>query len=302
MLKMFSPFIIFSFFLISKFTYQKIFKDTKAVLPFESNGHISLMTMLISSLYTLLMAGAVSPLMCVNLGNGKFPLISSPSIYCFESTWSQYAVFIFMFLVIYGAAFPAFIGYQLYKNRHNIASEKFTREFGHLTSPYKDKHFYWELIAMAKRSSFAVISQVVPLYSKDNMMLYFLTVMLLFFFLYLEYVAFPFKRKAIGVKSFTWTIVIVLLLICDGFVFKSTMDQSKKNQFAVVMILFLCMLFLGTITNWAFEARTTIKQINTLNNTNPRSELTIVTDSTTAMSIEVQATLASINSPSAKHS
>jgi hypothetical protein len=128
---------------------------------FEGGGYVSLLTMLVSALYTLLIASAVSPFMCTNWGNGTYALISSPSIQCFVTEWKKYALFIYFFIILYGIIFPSFLGYHFFKNRHNTNFEEFIRVFWHLMTPYRADYYYWDLVAMIKRAAFAVISQLV---------------------------------------------------------------------------------------------------------------------------------------------
>jgi hypothetical protein len=67
---------------------------------------------------------------------------------------------------------------------------------------------------------------------------YFLVVLLIFVFMTIDYVMSPFKSHFTSVKSFLWSVLAIVLLLCDGFVFKSeTIPLWQKNSFGAFMIV-----------------------------------------------------------------
>jgi hypothetical protein len=166
-LKMSCPFVLFAAFFTSSFIFKRSeshrFEHLRSL-----KGSLALFSLLISSLYTLLVAGAVSPFMCARSKGDSRVVVSSPSITCFQGKWNQNLFFFVFFMLLYAVAYPAFVIYTFWKNRDQLKSTDFLKDFGHLTTPYRNDRFYWELITFAKRGAFAVCSQIVPLYSSAS--------------------------------------------------------------------------------------------------------------------------------------
>jgi hypothetical protein len=210
-----------------------------------SKGFISFMSLLISSLYTLLISGAISPFICVSAG-GRFVLASSPSITCFEGEWARYLPSIIFFIILYVLIYPACVSYVFFKNKNDLSSALMTKDFGHLTDSYKEKYFYWELMVMFKRASFVFFSMIIPIYGNDGPIPYFVTFAWIFLFLYIEVITSPYKKQLVQNKSFSWTLVTVILLLCDGLVFKnSNLTTVEKDRYANFMIFLLVLLGVG---------------------------------------------------------
>jgi hypothetical protein len=198
---------------------------------------VSQVSILISSLYTLLVAGAVSPFVCAQQF-GSYVLLTSPSIVCFQGEWNSRAFFIYLFAVVYFVGYPCFVGVNFWINRrNNVKDTLFAKKFEHLIGSYKPECLYWELVMLGKRMSFAIIAQIAPIYGESNVYPYFLVIFLLFCFMVLENIFMPFKRHSSSVKSFLWTCLAMILLLCDGFVFKNaSVPEARRAQFAGLMI------------------------------------------------------------------
>jgi hypothetical protein len=219
---------------------EKLLLHWRKGQPRHRTLYISLMSKFVSALYTMLIAGAISPFICSSFKNRGKVLVLHPSLTCFTSDWNKNAFFVYLFLFSYGIGYPVYVLYVLLKNRRDLQSENFRKSFGHLTSQYKDEWFFWELVSMLKKTSFAICSQITPLFSDENLTVYFAMIFLLFFFNYVENMATPFKRVNQGKSSTTWTMLVIILLMCDGFLFKSSsISSTEKTRVGIVMSMLI---------------------------------------------------------------
>jgi hypothetical protein len=234
---MVSPWVIFGLLVAGNYISNK--KDS-----LKRKSIMSLLSFPISMLYTLLVAGALSPFMCKKMTNSSFVLISSPSILCYESVWNRFYPLVVSFIILYIVLFPLFVIALFWKNRSNVHSPLFMQNYGHLISSFRESFFFWELVVFVRKGVFAGLAQSIPLYPSGDTEPYFLSVLFLFFFLGIETFFSPFKKHSVFVKSFMWTILAILLLLCDGFVFKSVdVSSFQKTAFGALMIV----LIVGTL-------------------------------------------------------
>jgi hypothetical protein len=242
--------------------FKEKFQNRRIVFP-QFWTLIMQFTLLISSLYTLLAAGSVVPFICKKLSNETYVSIFSSSVKCFEGDWNSAAFFIYSFIIFYGALFPGCLAVVFWKNRRDPENYQFVRVFGHLTRPYKTEQFYWELVAFIKRFSFAVISQITPMYDRTDMTPYFLLTSILFLFNWLEHVFTPYKRHSSSVKSFLWNSIALIMLLCDGFVFKNTSTtSSQKDLFAGFMVAMISIAVVFTVITSFIEAQKVVSANN----------------------------------------
>jgi hypothetical protein len=226
---------------------------------------VSQVSILISSLYTLLVAGAVSPFVCAEQF-GSHVLLSSPSIKCFKGEWNTAAFFIYTFAIVYFVGYPVFVGITFWNNRRNLKDDDFAKKFEHLIGSYKQECFYWELVMLGKRMSFAIVSQVAPIYGENNVFPYFLVIFLLFCFIVLEYIFMPFKKHSTSVKSFLWTCLAMILLLCDGFVFKNAyVPETQRAQFAALMVTLIAISVGATLLAMTLDVLRRRKQTEASN-------------------------------------
>jgi hypothetical protein len=212
--------------------------------------------MLISSMYTLLAAGIMSPCICKKTVDNTYVSITSSKVKCFQGEWRAAAFLIYGFLIFYGLLFPGYLAVMFWRNRNDPTNPEFERRFGHLTQSYKVHHFYWELVGFAKRLSFAAISQTTPLYDSSDLTPYFLLTALLFIFNWLEHVFMPFRKHSSSVRSFMWNSVALIMLLCDGFVFKSpSTPKDQKDLFGGFMVAMIAAACTFVLVTTIFETR-----------------------------------------------
>jgi hypothetical protein len=146
--------------------------------------------------------------------------------------------------------------YSFWKHRLNVKSAEFEQKFGHLSASYKQRCFYWEAVALIKRLCFAILFQTIPLYGTNNFIPYFIIVLLLFCFITLEHVFMPYKKHASSVKSFLWSCLALVLLLCDALIFKNTtVPEQQKNSFAGFMIALITIAVSVSFLTTVWEAR-----------------------------------------------
>jgi hypothetical protein len=200
---------------------------------------VSQVSILISSLYTLLVAGAVSPFVCAEQF-GSHVLLSSPSIKCFKGEWNTAAFFIYTFAIVYFVGYPVFVGITFWNNRRNLKDDDFAKKFEHLIGSYKQECFYWELVMLGKRMSFAIVSQVAPIYGENNVFPYFLVIL--------------------------WTCLAMILLLCDGFVFKNAyVPETQRAQFAALMVTLIAISVGATLLAMTLDVLRRRKQTEASN-------------------------------------
>lgn len=74
-------------------------------------------------------------------------MLRNPSVQCYSDNWKR-AVFPFVFPLglLYGVVFPVSVLILLYSNRRNIDSTYFRSFFGFLTSSFRRKVYWYELV------------------------------------------------------------------------------------------------------------------------------------------------------------
>jgi hypothetical protein len=264
------PFVLVTTANLGKWALSKYEKKSFVLEPWLL---VRQLTMLIASIYTLLVAGSISPLLCRATASGTYVSIFDSEIQCFQGQWKSLAPVVYGFIVLYSFLYPAFLAMAFWKNRNNSIDVNFLRIYEHLTIPYKKKYFYWELVNMLKRIIFAVISQTTSLFESGKLTPYFLLIFSCFVFIGLEHIFMPYRKHSASIKSFLWTSLAIVLLLGDGLVFKSsTTPVSEKNLFSSFMIATVVVVFLIVASITFFEVG---KARNKLRQTSPESAVSV---------------------------
>jgi hypothetical protein len=240
---MYFPFILIALLLLNALVFVLV---TKFILRrpidflFTRQRAISFFLQTLVSCYTLLISGAFSPLVCLQQNDGKQTLVRSPSIECHGSEWQMYYGSIVTFLVIYAAIFPlSFLGLLIFNRKAIRSAENRTQVsfMSPFTDQYKRRYFWWEVISLSRKALFVIITGLIPAFP-SNSAPYFGCIFAVFFFLGMELFFEPFKQSLSAKGSSMWSVVIVLVLLADGLIFKSaSIPSSTKTAFAVVMLI-----------------------------------------------------------------
>jgi hypothetical protein len=156
---------------------------------------IALLILFVVAMYAFLVSSALGPFKCVGVGNGVFIMYDNPSANCFDSDWNGMLGTIIFFVVLYGFILPSIMVYFFWINRHNVTSEEFRYSFASITSAYKDKYFWWELVAASKRTTFVIINAFLSTLGSEDINLFGST-LLLFLYLIIDVAFKPFKMHA----------------------------------------------------------------------------------------------------------
>jgi hypothetical protein len=208
----------------------------------------ALTTFVFTSFYTLVVSAGVTPFICFKREDGTYGLKQNPSNNCYDKEWFDILPTAVFFIVLYAISIPATLSIILYQNRNNLNSSLFLKNYGHLTRSFKRSYFYWEVVMLMRRATFVLVGQVGTLSNSGNLSPYFFTIVILFCFHSLELFCLPYKRVTTFMRSATWSVVSIVVLLCDGFIFKSAVvSQVEKILFAVLMLLLLIGAIISSI-------------------------------------------------------
>jgi hypothetical protein len=207
---------------------------------FYKGQSVSLYVSVMGTFYTLLIATGVTPLVCFRREDGSYAIRSSPANLCYDSKWYSMLPLMLIFLGVYCIGFPLVLAVVFFSQRKNIFNPRFIKNYGSLVEAFKFRVYWWELIMLIKRSSFVIVAKLGTLASSNNTSPYFFTIMLLFVFHVIELMVMPFKRLSTFVRSSTWLILSIVILLCDGFIFRSdAVPEIEKTFFASFMLILM---------------------------------------------------------------
>jgi hypothetical protein len=146
---------------------------------------------LLSLTYTYVVVTLAQPFGCHKNQSGKYVLYSAPSLNCYDQLWYKNLGTMVFFIIIYVLLIPGSLIYFFHKHKHNVSSTWFQSRFGAITVHFRDELFYWEVFALFKKMLFSLVSNVIAAYVGKTTK-YFLVVCILFGFLLLEIVSFPY--------------------------------------------------------------------------------------------------------------
>eukprot|EP00475_Leptophrys_vorax_P007542 TRINITY_DN14782_c0_g1_i1.p1 TRINITY_DN14782_c0_g1~~TRINITY_DN14782_c0_g1_i1.p1 ORF type:complete len:341 (+),score=63.48 TRINITY_DN14782_c0_g1_i1:374-1396(+) len=264
-LKMFFPLIIIAgvslnclvFVLISKFAFKK-----PVEWSFLHQRAVSFSFQTILSCFTLLISGAVSPLICLNQSDGSQIMVRNPSAKCKTGEWNDNLGMVIFFLVLYTIILPVAFGALLVHYRHCLNDPVIHGYFGSFTKSFKPQYFFWELFLLTKRGLFVVIAAFIPAFPGDTTF-YFGCILVIFSYLGLEFIFHPFLQDYVARRSAIWSLLTVLVLMSDSLVFKSSGTTAEtKYAFSVVMLVLIIMAISSMFTQCAGRLRRKRKQTN----------------------------------------
>jgi hypothetical protein len=153
------------FFLISSVYFTKQWwygHSLRKVLFLEHLKIILAKTLsLVLSLYVLLMGNAMAPFNCTGGTSGNtFVLSASPSEQCYVSgsKWKQYLGGTVLGALFYGLFVPGITFFILIHSKKNLYKPYFQQNLRFLIAGFRKKYFFWEIVIIAKRMFFVLIT------------------------------------------------------------------------------------------------------------------------------------------------
>jgi hypothetical protein len=200
----------------------------------------------VSVFFTVIFSTLISPFNCKYQSDSSYILWYAPSINCYEGEWlgshlTMMVLFIFIYIVLYIAIIAkAFI--KIYKS--NMTYSSATVEF--LTRTYNDRTYWWEAVHILKRVSIIACGVMLP--RSKGSEVYVIMFFVLLGFLLLDILAFPYQRKSMMRLSLMWNSIMLLLLMTDGFVFKSSyVSEEVKRMVGILNIVLILLAFILSI-------------------------------------------------------
>jgi hypothetical protein len=241
-LKMTFPLILLGLVILNStvfITISKFVQKKQVDFLFVRQRCASFFLQSVVSCYTLIIAGAASPLVCLEQSDGSRTMVRNPSISCYSGEWNANYPIIVLFLVLYAAVFPLILLILLFVNRKNLQEPHMIEYFGSFTRQYKPNFFWWEFVFLTKRALFVAVSGMIPAHPGDSSP-YFGCIFLLFGYMAIEFFINPFRRALTAKRSAMWYFVAVLVLMSDGLVFKSDGPSLLiKYVWSIIMLLLI---------------------------------------------------------------
>eukprot|EP00475_Leptophrys_vorax_P014205 TRINITY_DN20609_c0_g1_i6.p1 TRINITY_DN20609_c0_g1~~TRINITY_DN20609_c0_g1_i6.p1 ORF type:complete len:331 (+),score=36.08 TRINITY_DN20609_c0_g1_i6:1-993(+) len=215
----------------------------------------SLITIVLS-LYILLVSTSISPFDCKRNGTDSYFLRADPGIKCYDLSWNKNIAISVLFCLCYVVVLPCLLCYFFWKVGRNIAirDSKFMlkyRSLIHLLSrSYRKPFFYWELMLILKRLTFSLSSQFL-LSNVDPTVRVWVSLLSLYVFGWLEVWLQPFRHNSSAKAA--WSICLVLILLCQGFVFQENSSEANIATFgfvAFVVGVFTLTVLFNMVSVW----------------------------------------------------
>jgi hypothetical protein len=160
---------------------------------------IAVFSFMVVAFYTVMMSSAVQPFDCTRQSDGTFTLTKSPSSRCFDSVWFSHLPAIVFFILLYGFSIPAVMIYIFYSNRHQKSTIAFLSKYNSLVSPYQPRFFYFEIVAMFKRTLFVMANDFLS--PTSYAVRYFVSLAILMGFVWVDVYFFPYRSKELNILS-----------------------------------------------------------------------------------------------------
>lgn len=170
-------------------------KDRKAVsFSMKKSSLIrvfSIFAFAVSSMYLFIVSSILQPFACFKASDGVYVMTNNPSEYCYSGTWLKRLPWITFFLVFYGIGFPLLTLRILVKNKAVMKQDQFNNVFGSLVSPYRSSMYFWEIVAMLKKTVFAIILTIIPASGYENVK-HLVTILVMLIWLWFECIQSPY--------------------------------------------------------------------------------------------------------------
>jgi hypothetical protein len=203
----------------------------------------------VSVFFTVIFSTLISPFNCKLQSDGSFILWNAPVIKCYEDDWSNVHLPIMcFFLLIFVCLYFGIIAKNFWKHRslfqkNAIDIETLPQTIAFLTRSYGKRVYWWEVVHLFKRIAI-IVCGIMILRSKGPEV-YVIMVFILLAFLLLDILALPYERKSMMRISLLWNSIAILILMTDGFVFRSVYVPNDIKF--MVGILNISMIIFGML-------------------------------------------------------
>jgi hypothetical protein len=150
---------------------------------------LQFLVLFLMTLYAFLVSNAASPFKC-NF-ESSMSMIDAPSVQCFDKQWWEFFPIVICFMLLYAIILPTTVLWFLVKNPKWLI-------FSSLTSSYKEKFYWWELVLILKKMIFTFSVSILRSLQWQDCSL-FMTSTLLCFYQIAQAAFLPFKEH----RSFT---------------------------------------------------------------------------------------------------
>lgn len=162
---------------------------------------VSMLAVMVSTCYTLVISSAFTPFDCVPQRNGQLTMRQNPSQFCGDSLWRKHLPMVLVFLFCYGLGIPVGVSFLFLKNRKRSEDPQFRKKFKLLINSYRSEYYFWELVNVLKRALFFLLLQLWNRSSFGSRFMLLLS--LLSFFLFLDVTCRPYATSYVNSLAFT---------------------------------------------------------------------------------------------------
>jgi hypothetical protein len=204
---------------------------------------------IVSVFFTVIFSTLIAPFNCKLQADGSFVLWNAPSIQCYEGEWlNVHLPIMSFFLITFVGVYFVVLGKQFWRyrslfNSHVQAVDVLPETIGFLTRSYGKRVYWWELVHLFKR--IAIIVCGIMLLRSKGPEVYVVMFFILLGFLLLDILAFPYERKSMMRISLLWNSIALLILMTDGFVFRSSFVPNSVKF--TVGIFNICLVVFGIL-------------------------------------------------------
>jgi hypothetical protein len=191
------------------------------------------MTMLF---FTMILSNIVSLFDCVKISDDYFVIRTFPGERCYTTDWLTNLGQLSPLIALYLLVFPLRLCWIFYKMTlfPHLRSHP---EFRYLTQGYKSAFFWWDAILLIKRLVFIAISQFL-INAVDTSSRLLSSIIVFGIYIALELLLEPFLFNPVPKNNLN--IMLVLILLCQGFIFQN--DDSQANSIFVGFVIVIFML------------------------------------------------------------
>jgi putative Ca2+/H+ antiporter (TMEM165/GDT1 family) len=157
------------------------------------NHIFAVLSFLIIGLFTFCISSVFQPFNCVKQNNESMTLSKYPSVVCFDKEWMSHLGSVVFFIIVYCFVVPGFLIFQFFVNRKNVDSPEFFQKFPNLLSPYRRRHFYFELVFMLRKALFVVANDFLPITADYNVRIL-VTIFLLWLYMLMDILIAPYQK------------------------------------------------------------------------------------------------------------
>jgi hypothetical protein len=127
--------------------------------------------------------------------------------------------FIIYVFVYFGVLAKSFLKCRGIFKKSRLIVDDLSGTIGFLTRSYANRTYWWEAVHILKRIAIVVCGLM--LVRSKGAEIYIVMFFILLGFLLLDIIAFPYERRSMMRMSLLWNSIALLILMTDGFVFRS---------------------------------------------------------------------------------